>query len=188
MITQLLTKKNKLNLSEEQLIQSLRNKEKIAIETLYDKYSGSLFHVIQKIVLSQEIAEDVLQEVFVKIWHSFHSFDESKGRLYTWFVNIARNLAIDKIRSKDFKNTSKNQDVEDSVNLIDSANNTRFNPEILGLKDLIKELKPEHQTILELVYFKGYTHVEVSEELNIPLGTVKTRLRMSIIILRKYFN
>ncbi len=188
MITQLLTRKNKYDLSEEQLIQSLRNKEKIAIETLYEKYSGSLFHVIQKIVQSQELAEDVLQEVFIKIWNSFPSFDESKGRLYTWFVNIARNLAIDKIRSKDFKNSNKNQDVDDSVTLIDSVNNTKYNPDVLGLKDLIKELKPEHQTILDLIYFKGFTHVEVAEELNIPLGTVKTRLRMGIITLRKYFN
>ena len=108
--------------------------------------------------------------------------------MYTWFVNIARNLAIDKIRSKDFKNSNKNQDVDDSVTLIDSVNNTKYNPDVLGLKDLIKELKPEHQTILDLIYFKGFTHVEVAEELNIPLGTVKTRLRMGIITLRKYFN
>jgi RNA polymerase sigma factor (sigma-70 family) len=183
-----LSKKHKISLSEDELILSLRNHEKIAIEALYDMYSASLYGVISRIVIDTAIAEDVLQETFVKIWHSFSSYSTEKGRLFTWMVNIARNLAIDKIRSKDFKNQHKNQEIENNVTFIDEQRNIVYKPELMGVKDLIQTLKPEQQSIIDLVYFKGYTHIEAADELGIPLGTIKTRLRMGIQQLRKYFN
>jgi len=183
-----LSPKRKISLTEEELVLALRNREKIAADALYDMYSSSLFGVISRIITDTAIAEDVLQETFIKIWNSFSSYSAEKGRLFTWMVNIARNLSIDKVRSKDFKNQSKNHELENNVTFIDEQRNTVYKPELLGLKDLVDKLKPEQKIILELVYFKGYTHVEVSEELDVPLGTVKTRLRMAIIELRKYFN
>ena len=167
---------------------ALRNREKIAVEALYDMYSSSLYGVIVRIIVDTATAEDILQETFVKIWHSFASYNTDKGRLFTWMVNIARNLAIDKIRSKDFKNQNKNQELENNVTFVDEQRNTVYKPELLGIKDLVQTLKPEQKSILDLVYFKGYTHVEAAEELAIPLGTVKTRLRMALIELRKNFN
>jgi len=167
---------------------ALRNREKIAIEALYDMYSASLYGVISRIIMDTATAEDVLQETFVKIWHSFSGYSSEKGRLFTWKVNIARNLAIDKIRSKDYKNQNKNQELENNVTFIDEQRSTVYKPELLGIKELVETLKPEQKSILELVYFKGYTHVEAAEELDIPLGTIKTRLRMAIQQLRKYFN
>jgi RNA polymerase sigma-70 factor (ECF subfamily) len=103
-------------------------------------------------------------------------------------VNIARNLAIDKIRSKDFKNQNKNQELENTVNSIDEQRSTVYKPELMGVKDLVDTLKPEQKSIIDLVYFKGYTHVEAADELGVPLGTIKTRLRMGIQQLRKHFN
>ena len=167
---------------------ALRRHEKIAVEALYDMYSSSLYGVISRIIVDTAVAEDVLQETFVKIWHSFASYSTEKGRLFTWMVNIARNLAIDKLRSKDFKNQNKNQELEINVTFIDEQRNTVYKPELLGIKDLVQTLKPEQKLILELVYFKGYTHVEAADELGIPLGTIKTRLRMAIQQLRKHFN
>ncbi len=158
------------------------------MEALYDMYSSSLFGVISRIITDTATAEDVLQETFVKIWHSFSSYSTEKGRLFTWMVNIARHLAIDKLRSKDFKNQNKNQELENNVTFIDEQRNTVYKPELLGIKDLVQTLKPEQKLILELVYFKGYTHVEAADELGIPLGTIKTRLRMAILQLRKHFN
>jgi RNA polymerase sigma factor (sigma-70 family) len=178
----------KIKLSEEELILALRNREKIAVEALYDMYSASLFGVISRIVIDEATSEDVLQETFVKIWHSFPSYSADKGRLFTWMVNIARNLSIDKLRSKDFKNHNKNQELENNVTFIDEQRNTVYKPELMGIKDLVQKLKPEQKSILDLVYFKGYTHVEAADELGIPLGTIKTRLRMAIIELRKNFN
>jgi RNA polymerase sigma-70 factor (ECF subfamily) len=183
-----LSRKHKISLSEEELIKALRNREKIAAEALYDMYSASLYGVISRIVVDTALAEDVLQDTFVKIWNSFSSYSAEKGRLFTWMVNIARNLAIDKLRSKDFKNQSKNQELENNVTFIDEQRNTVYKPELLGIKDLVETLKPEQKSILDLVYFKGYTHVEAADELGVPLGTVKTRLRMAIVQLRKYFN
>ncbi len=175
-------------MSEEELVSALKNREKVAVEALYDMYSSSLFGVISRIITDTATAEDVLQETFVKIWHSFSSYSTEKGRLFTWMVNIARHLAIDKLRSKDFKNQNKNQELENNVTFIDEQRNTVYKPELLGIKDLVQTLKPEQKLILELVYFKGYTHVEAADELGIPLGTIKTRLRMAILQLRKHFN
>lgn len=183
-----MAKQKKIILSEEELIDALRKQQKLGIDQLYERYSTALYGVIFRIVQTEEVAEDVMQEAFLKIWNTFGSFDESKGRLFTWIVNIARNLAIDKVRSKDFKNSTKNQDLENTVIQIDTRRNTSYNPDTLGVKDLLDHLRPEQKVILELVYFKGFTHVEVAEELEIPLGTVKTRLRMGVMALRKYFN
>jgi len=183
-----LSRKSKISLSEEELVLALQNREKIAIEALYDMYSASLFGVISRIINDTPTAEDVLQETFVKIWHSFATYSPAKGRLFTWMVNIARNLSIDKLRSKDFKNQNKNQEIENNVTFIDEQRNTVYKPELLGIKEMVRTLKPEQQAILDLIYFKGYTHVEAADELGIPLGTIKTRLRMAIIELRKYFN
>ncbi|WP_337942000.1 RNA polymerase sigma factor [Mucilaginibacter jinjuensis] len=160
----------------------------MAAEALYDMYSASLYGVIVRIVIDTAVAEDVLQESFVKIWQSFSSYSAEKGRLFTWMVNIARNLSIDKIRSKDFKNQTKNQELENNVTFIDEQKNTVYKPELLGIRDLVQKLKPEQKSILDLVYFKGYTHVEAADELGVPLGTIKTRLRMAIQQLRKSFN
>ena len=183
-----MSKSKKISLSEEELVHALRRREKIAVEALYDMYSSSLYGVIFRIVNETTIAEDILQETFVKIWNSFSGYSAEKGRLFTWMVNIARNLSIDKVRSKDFRNQNKNQDIENTVTLIDEQRNTVYKPELLGIKDLVQTLRPEQKSILDLVYFKGYTHVEAADELGIPLGTVKTRLRMAIQELRKNFN
>lgn len=178
----------KISLTEPELILAIQNKEKVGAEALYNMYSSSLYGVIFRIVQHEEIAEDLLQDAFLKIWNSFSSYDSSKGRLFTWMVNIARNIAIDKTRSKDFRNSSKTEDIDNIVLSLEDNYKSEMNPETLGLKDLVEKLKPDHRLILDLVYFKGYTHIEVAEKLEIPLGTVKTRLRNAIINLRKVFN
>lgn len=175
-------------MSEEELVIAIRNREKAGAEALYDMYSASLYGVIYRIIQHEEIAEDLLQDTFVRIWNSFSSYDSTKGRLFTWMVNIARNITIDKTRSKDFRNNSKTEDIENNVLTIEMQSGNILNPEVVGLKELVAKLKPEQKIVLDLVYFRGFTHLEVSEELEIPLGTVKTRLRNAIITLRKLFN
>lgn len=166
----------------------MKSQDTLAIQALYDMYSGALLGVISRIIQQSEVAEDLLQETFIKIWNSAGSYDNTKGRLFTWMMNIARNLSIDKLRSKDFKNSAKNQDIENNVDFIDAQREVTFNADLLGVKDLVTALKPEFKAVLDMVYFKGYTHVEAAEELNLPLGTVKTRIRMGIMELRKNFN
>ncbi|WP_017258248.1 RNA polymerase sigma factor [Pedobacter arcticus] len=181
-------KANKVFLEEPELVIALKQQKKIGAEALYSMYSASLMGIIQRVITDNEIAEDVLQEGLVKIWNSIQQYDASKGRLFTWMVNVVRNLSIDKVRSKDYRNHSKNQDLENHVNSIDIQHNSEYKPELMGVKDLLQKLKPEQKIIVDMIYFQGYTHVEVAEELAMPLGTVKTRLRMGIIELRKYFK
>jgi len=183
-----LTPRTSNKISEEELVYLLKIRDAAGLEYLYDNYSKALYNIIFQVVQSEEYAEDVLQDTYIKVWNSFDMFDATKGRLYTWLSNIARNLAIDKIRSKDFRNQSQNQDIENSVNAIDVRMNNRLNPENIGVKDLVQKLRPEYKELIELIYFNGYTHAEVSEHLSMPLGTVKTRIRAAIIELRKYFN
>lgn len=178
----------KTNPSEPELVMALQNKDPAMLKTIYSMYSAALYGVISRIVLHSEVAEDLLQETFVKIWQSSSQYDSSKGRLFTWMMNIARNLSIDKLRSKDYKNSFKNQDIENNVGYIEDANKIIFNPDTLGVKQLVENLKPDLKAVLYLVYFNGYTHVETAEKLSLPLGTVKTRVRLAIIELRKSFN
>lgn len=175
--------------NEDALIEGLKNGNKQAIEKLYKMYAGSLMGIISRIVKFDEIAEDILQDTFVKIWKCISQYDESKGRLFTWMANLAKNAAIDQVRSKNYTYYSKTDDLT-AVNteVLDRNSNISFNTETIGMKQLMKHLKPDQQNILDLIYFEGFTQMEVSEYLNIPLGTVKTKIRLSILRLRKYFN
>ena len=165
---------------------ALQNRDEQAMSFLYDRYSKALFNVIYRLVDNQEMSEDVLQESFVKIWNNIGQYDVTKGTLFTWMLNVCRNNAIDKTRSREFKNNAKNQSMDSSVNM--EQHRTEFNPETLGLKTITEKLKPEQKEIVDLVYFNGFTHVEVAEKLDLPLGTVKTRLRAAITELRTYFK
>jgi len=166
----------------------LSGKDAKGIEILYDNYSAALYGVIYRIVGKDEIAEDVLQETFLKIWNNFSQYDASKGRLFTWILNIARNLAIDKVRSKEFVSQSKNRPLQDSVSSIDVSNEFSYNPETIGIKEMVRKLEPEYKEIIELLFFGGYTQSEAAEKLGIPLGTVKTRSRSAIMRLRNQFE
>jgi RNA polymerase sigma factor (sigma-70 family) len=182
-----LTRLKKINLSETELIRALELRQQVGAEALYDMYSSALYGIIYRIVQHDGVAEDLLQETFVKIWNSFTQYSAERGRLFTWMSNIARNLAIDKVRSKEYRNNAQNQDIEKNVGVIDERQNSVMNPELLGVKNLLHKLKPEQKSIIDLVYFEGYTHVEASERLEIPLGTLKTRLRAALLELRRYF-
>lgn len=171
-------------MTQEELLPLIYKKDERAFTLLYDMYSKSLFGVISNLIKNQEEAEDVLQDVFVKIWKNIDSYNEEKGRLFTWMVNITRNTTIDKLRSKGYNNSQKNLSAEHFVYLLDD--NTRLTNKIdsIGIREFVKKLKPKCIKIIDLLFFKGYTQQETSEELEIPLGTVKTQNRNCINELR----
>lgn len=173
-----------MSFSEDVLVQRLRARDEAAMTLFYDKYSAALYGVILRIVKKEEIAEDVLQEGLVKIWHSFSSYDASKGRLFTWVLNVCRNLAIDKIRSRQYRVGSRTQTLEDSTAMRQAAPSS-FRPEHIGLQEMTSQLSPEQKQVIDLLYFGGFTQSEVAEELDLPLGTVKTRARAAIKVLAK---
>ncbi len=175
--------------SEKELVSLLKKQERLALNYLYDNYSSVLYGFILNGVNNKEnIAEDILQEVFIKIWKNIQSYDASRGRLYTWMLNIARNSTIDFLRSKQNQKDSRNQTIDHSVNDINKNGNFEQKTDTIGLKQLVSNLPLNHKEIIELVYFKGYTQDETSKELNIPLGTVKTRVRAAIGSLRTLFS
>ena len=175
----------KIHIEEPDLIGRLKAKDRAALEYLYDHYSGALYGVIYRIVRKEEIAEEVLQDVFLKIWDRFNNYDATKGKLFTWLVNVARNQAIDKTRSKEINNDRKTGDIENVVGRIDRKEYVEQHIDGIGVTDLLKNLSADQKFVVEHLYLKGYTQSELSEEFNIPLGTVKTRLRMAMQQLRR---
>jgi RNA polymerase sigma-70 factor (ECF subfamily) len=175
-------------MTQEELLPLLLRKEERAFTLLYDMYSKSLFSIISNLISDREEAEDALQEVFVKIWKNIDSYHQSKGRLYTWMLNIARNTAIDKLRSKGFNNSQKNLSADNFVHLLDDRNNMTHKIDSIGLREFVNKLKPKCIQLIDLLFFKGYTQQEASDELAIPLGTVKTQNRMCMNDLRKFLK
>ena len=151
----------------------------------YDRYSAALYGAIFRIVKAEEEAEDVLQEALVKIWNAFATYDPSKGRLFTWVLNICRNLSIDRIRSRQHRVGSRTDSLDDSLTALTQAAPTTFRPEHIGLREITQGLIPEQRVIIDLLYFEGFTQSEAAEHLNLPLGTVKTRARTAIKVLSK---
>ena len=173
--------------AEANLVEGLVRKEQKALEILYNSYTSSLLGIISRIIKQDDVAEDVLQETFIKIWNSIEQYDASKGRLFTWMARLARNKAIDHLRTRGEVNHMRNDDLDDSTVQVNRLYQIEYNPEIIGLKQLIKALTPVQTTIIDMVYFQGYTQSEVSQELNIPIGTVKTRISRAIKTMRAFF-
>jgi RNA polymerase sigma-70 factor (ECF subfamily) len=170
--------------SEEELVQELQNRNQQAFSYLYDNYAAALNGIIFRLVEDKELAEDILQEAFVKIWNNFSSYDSTKGRLFTWMLNLTKNLTIDTLRSKGYKKQSKISGDENAVsNLSDNTGAEKF--DALGIRKQLSNLKPAQRNIIDMAYFNGYTQDEISKEMGIPLGTVKTRMRSAILELRK---
>lgn len=183
----ILMSKRKTIIAEEALVSLLQSKDERGFSILYDNYSSALYGVILKIVRSEEIASDVMQDAFVKIWKNIEAYNRTKGTLFTWILNVARNTAIDRIRSQEFQNSQKNQDLDTSVNFIDNQGSSQFDVDAIGIKKVVENLRPEYQQMIDLLYFQGYTQAEVADEFGIPLGTVKTRVKAAIVQLRQYF-
>ena len=175
---------NKGNLyHESELVSLLKQREEHAFNYLYDHYSGSLYSVIVSIVPDRELANDLLQEVFIKIWRQIESYDNAKGRLFTWMLNVARNTSIDVVRSKNFQQSQQNRELTENVH--EEGGSVQTNTDKIGLRKIVHKLKDEYRVLVELSYFEGYTQDEISKMLKIPLGTVKTRLRTALIQLKE---
>lgn len=173
--------------SEPDLIEALKRKDNNAFQYLYNNYKGALFTVIKQIIPDEEIAGDVLQEAFVTAWKNIEKYDASKGRLFTWLFNVTRNSAINTTRSKNYKSQQKNDSLDNYVNYLDTQQNQKLNINKIGLRKQVHLLREDYKNVLELSYFEGFTHEQISKILNVPEGTVKTRLRNALIELRKQF-
>ncbi len=174
-------------LIESELTNSLKNRSEMGFQLLYTYYSAALFGVIIKIIPDKDIAEDVLQEGMIKIWGGIDSYCPAKGRLFTWMRNIIKNTAIDTLKSKQYRDRNRTDDIDPNIGVLDGMKSDTLNTDIIGLHQLTEKLGKEYFEVLDMVYFTGYTHVEAAEILGISLGTVKMRIKIAIKELRKFF-
>jgi RNA polymerase sigma factor (sigma-70 family) len=178
----------KQSYSEQELVLSLKQRDETAFSYLYNNYAAALNGVIYSMVNDFGISEDILQEAFVKIWNNIDSYDETKGKLYTWMRRITNNLTLDTIKSKLHKQQTKVVDNELAVAHVQGANNINERLNSLDLQKKLDTLDPRQRVIIDMSYFQGYTQEEIAKELDMPVGTVKTRIRTAIIELRKILN
>ena len=172
-------------LLEKHIVELLQERNEKAISLLYEHYGDTLLGVANKVVRNEELAQDVLQESFVKIWKKSDSYDVSKANLFTWLFRITRNTAIDKLRSVNTKSDKEIQiDVSDVYNL--GVNSTR--PEFMDVRENLDKIEPKYQIVLDALFFQGMTQQEASDELDIPLGTIKSRLKIGLRELRKIYG
>ncbi|MDY8137369.1 RNA polymerase sigma factor [Aquimarina sp. 2201CG5-10] len=163
-----------------ELIIAIQNKDQNALKRIYDMYAENVYGIIYNILKDEALSEEVVQDVFIKIWNNIGSYSEKKGRFFTWILNIARNAAIDKTRSKNFKNSSQNLTADYFVDILEDKTNFTSKIDSIGIKKYIATLEPLCKKVIDLLFFKGFTQKEASEELEIPLGTIKTRNRICI--------
>lgn len=179
--------KSKITLTEEVLVQNLQTLDKRAYAILYDNYGPALLGVIKNLVNNADDAENLLQDVFVKIWKYIGRYDSTKGRLYTWLVTISRNTALNFLRSRENIRKIEIQDHDTGVytqRLITEPKPTDH----IGLDKVVGKLEEKHRTVINLIYFWGYTQQEVAEKLDLPLGTVKTRTRAALQLLKEQLS
>lgn len=172
---------------EREMVLELKAQNQLSFNRLYMNYASILLGVISKMVSSREVAEDILQETFIKIWKSINQYDEEKGRLFTWMACLARNTAKDYLKGKNFAKSIRNDDIDSVYSKINDFHYFRYNTDVIGLRELMGVLSDSQKQIINLVYFQGYTQLEVADKLHIPLGTVKSKIRQAVKELRGYF-
>ncbi len=175
--------KEQTQIEIQNLVKRLKDRDESAMSELYDRYAATFYGLSSKIVKSDEVAQDVVQDSFVKIWRKIDSYDETKGSFFTWMLNITRNTCIDFIRKTKKEGASSIQDIENNVHI----SNDGISTDTIGMTAIVNNLNEDQRILVEYIYFKGYTQQEVSDELGIPLGTVKTRIRAAVSELKKYF-
>ena len=170
---------------EKEIVHLLERGDKKAISLLYENYADALFGVIKKIIADDDTAQDVLQESFVKIWRYSKKYDASKAKLFTWLYRIAYNTAIDKVRS--LKNKGDNEVQIETSNVYKISSN-ELNQDVLDIKKHLGSIDEKYQIVINALFFEGMTQQEASEELDIPLGTIKSRLKIGLRELKRIYN
>lgn len=170
---------------EKEITELLGKRDQRALSLLYENYSDTLFGVIQKITKDDALAQDALQESFIKIWKNSHKYDQKKAKLFTWLYRIARNTAIDKLRSSNNRNGKEIQIENSNVYRIATS---ELNQDVIDLRKHVARLDQKYQIVLGALFFEGMTQQEASEELNIPLGTIKSRLKIGLRELKKVYD
>ncbi len=178
-------------LDNEMLVRLIKLKSEKDFYVLYDRYCNVLFGVLFKIVKRTDIAEDLLQEVFVKIWKYIDRYEPTKGTLFTWMLNIARNQAIDYLRSSGYRRQLQHVQIDLStldLQSIDGADLFASKATLEEMKTNTLQLEPKYAEVIDMLFFYGWTYEQTAQILNLPIGTVKTRARKAIGLLKLQYQ
>jgi RNA polymerase sigma-70 factor, ECF subfamily len=162
---------NQHQITEEEAVHLLSSRSIAGMEMIYDRYASAIYGIIHRIVQNETVAEELLQEVCLKIWNSHSQYKASGERLFPWIVRLARNAAVDKIKSREYAGSARSHN--DKVHAVAAVVPTNA------------ALDQQHREILDLMFFGGHTQIEVALKLHIPLSAVKARARAAILALRK---
>ncbi len=161
-----------------------------ALATLYDRHGRAAYSLAYRLMGEKQEAEDVVQEAFVKVWRSAGGYRVGRGSVRTWILSIVHNRGIDQIRSHASRRRTQDK-VEASAPTSEPSeafSETWKNSQREQVREALNTLPQEQLKILELAYFSGYTHVEIAERLDLPLGTVKGRMRLGLRKIRDFFQ
>ncbi|MBT8189308.1 MAG: sigma-70 family RNA polymerase sigma factor [Saprospiraceae bacterium] len=170
---------------DDHIISLMKQKDKQCIEMIYDKYAAALYGVVLRIVRNESLAQDVMQESFIKIWKNSGNYNQSKSKLYTWILTICRNTSIDKVRSLKIR---REKEIQKGQSNVDNEGVNYIKPELLDVRKFVNKLDSKYVDVLEALFYKGLTQKEASEKLGVPLGTIKTRLKAGLRDLRKIYG
>jgi RNA polymerase sigma-70 factor (ECF subfamily) len=170
------------NLNDEALILAVRSGDQQAMAQLYDRYSSVVYAVALRVLGDTGAAEDVLQEIFMQVWRNPGSFEAGRGNLAPWLAVITRNRAVDVLRKR-----RPQTEITDNIISIepDMASEADRGRAVDKVRAVLKDMPAAQRSALEMAYFEGYSHSEISEKTGEPLGTIKTRIRAGLILLRK---
>jgi RNA polymerase sigma-70 factor (ECF subfamily) len=166
------------------VVARVRAGDQQALSELYDRYSKLVYSVALRILQDTGAAEDLLQDVFLQLWRKPDAFDSSRGSLAAWLAVIARHRSIDRLRQR-----RPETDIEDCVitSATDLGDETQRSLMIEKVRVVMNELAPDQRTAMEMAFFEGLTHTEIAEKTGEPLGTIKTRIRSGLQLLRSRF-
>ena len=169
------------------LMERVAEKDIEAFNEVYSNFSQIVYNLMFRTLQNREEAEDALQDIFMQIWDKASSYDPSRGAVSTWITNMTRNRAIDKLRSR-MSRRSVNLPDEESLMSNTDINNIveEINERRVVIKGALDNLPQEQRLVIEMAYFDGLSHIEISELLELPVGTVKTRIALGISKLRKF--
>ena len=176
--------------TDERLVNALEIRDERALETLYDRYGDYVYSVCLRMVGDVQLAEDLSQEVFLRLWRRPDLYDVSRGRFLTWLLSVARNRAIDERRSRGRRFRFETPPSTTAEEMLEAAPTSEdrdvavVSEERVIVQRALATLPPEQRLAIQLAYFGGYTQQEIAQGLHQPLGTVKTRIRLGLQKLR----
>lgn len=169
------------------LVVRLQKRDPNALAELYDRYGRVTFSLILRVVRDGGIAEDLVQETFLRVWNRVHGFDAQKGSIGPWLLAVARNRAIDYLRSSGGRerNAVEFEETDHPALYCDMEKDILSSDNARRVKSAVEKLSANHRQVIELAYFEGLSQTEMAERMGQPLGTVKTWVRAALKNLRE---